>query len=201
MQYGFGTRAAFDSATKSSEVSYYPPIAVAITGVGLVGGELINQILSLPAPNPFRIVSLSSSKHTLFTPQGLAITPETWKSDLLQGEAMTPEALQEEIQQLVSPNGKVVFVDNTSSEAVAARYPSLLEVGIHVVTPNKKAFSGDLDLYQRIVSASKKSGAKFLNESTVGAGLPIISTLKDLVTTGDKVSSLYFPKKVKVSLR
>jgi homoserine dehydrogenase len=78
-------------------------------------------------------------------------------------------------------------VDNTSSDDVAAMYPSWLEKGINVVTPNKKAFSGDINLYQSILSASKKSGAKFLNEATVGAGLPVISTLKELVMTGDKV--------------
>lgn len=104
---------------------------------------------------------------------------------------MSPDVLQRKLIDLVSPNGKVVFVDNTSSEAVAARYPSLLEAGVNVITPNKKAFSGDAGLYDRIVAASKKSGAKFLNESTVGAGLPIISTLKDLVATGDKVSHMF----------
>ncbi|KAJ3491587.1 hypothetical protein NLI96_g584 [Meripilus lineatus] len=190
LQYGLGTRAAYEAAQKSSQASFYAPIAVAITGVGLVGGELINQILALSAPSPFRIVSLSSSKHTLFSPQGLSLTPTSWKADLLEAEPMSPDVLQRKLIDLVSPNGKVVFVDNTSSEAVAARYPSLLEAGVNVITPNKKAFSGDAGLYDRIVAASKKSGAKFLNESTVGAGLPIISTLKDLVATGDKVHKI-----------
>lgn len=60
---------------------------------------------------------------------------------------------------------------------------------MNVITPNKKAFSGDAALYDQILQAALESGAKFLNESTVGAGLPIISTLKDLVATGDKVST------------
>jgi homoserine dehydrogenase len=80
-----------------------------------------------------------------------------------------------------------VLVDNTSSDDVAALYPTWLGNGINVVTPNKKAYSGDLGLYESILHASEKSGARFLNESTVGAGLPIISTLKELVMTGDKV--------------
>jgi homoserine dehydrogenase len=58
---------------------------------------------------------------------------------------------------------------------------------VNVVTPNKKAFSSRLDLYERILAASLEAGTRFLNEATVGAGLPIISTLKDLVATGDKV--------------
>lgn len=80
-----------------------------------------------------------------------------------------------------------MIVDNTSSDDVAKLYPSFLRAGINIVTPNKKAFSSSLELYTEIVSAAEAGGAKFLQESTVGAGLPIISTLKDLVDTGDKV--------------
>ena len=92
-----------------------------------------------------------------------------------------------ELAALVRPGQEVVLVDNTSSNDVAALYPEFLKFGVHVVTPNKKAFSSDLTLYERILAAGLESGARFLNEATVGAGLPIISTLKDLVATGDKV--------------
>jgi homoserine dehydrogenase len=88
---------------------------------------------------------------------------------------------------LVSPTQKVALVDNTSSEDVAAMYPAWLNAGFSVITPNKKAFSGDIALYEQIVAASKTGGGRFLNEATVGAGLPVIGTLKDLVATGDKV--------------
>lgn len=93
-----------------------------------------------------------------------------------------------ELSALVQPGQKVVLVENTSSEDVAKLYPTFLKAGIEVITPNKKAYSGDLALYESILAASLESGARFLNEATVGAGLPIISTLKDLVATGDKVS-------------
>jgi len=56
-----------------------------------------------------------------------------------------------------------------------------------VITPNKKAFSGQLELYQQIENASEESGTRYLNEATVGAGLPVIRTLEDLVDTGDAV--------------
>lgn len=81
-------------------------------------------------------------------------------------------------------------MDNTSSEDVAESYPSFLRRGINIVTPNKKAFSGSYELWQDIVTAAEKSGAKVLHESSVGAGLPVISTLKDLVATGDKVKRI-----------
>ncbi|CAL1699173.1 unnamed protein product [Somion occarium] len=172
LQYGYATRAEFEAAkTQTTSTSSVSPrvISVAVTGVGLVGSEFISQLLSLASPNPFRIVALSSSKHTLFSPQ---------------------EELHQELAKLVKPSQDVVFVDNTSSENIASLYPPLLSSGIHVITPNKKAFSGDLGLFERILAASAESGAKFLNESTVGAGLPVISTLKDLVATGDKVRKI-----------
>jgi homoserine dehydrogenase len=84
-----------------------------------------------------------------------------------------------------------VVVDNTSSDKIAALYPAFLKNGIDVITPNKKAYSSSLKLYEAIIKGSNQGGGRFLNESTVGAGLPIISTLKDLIATGDEVSHGY----------
>lgn len=84
-----------------------------------------------------------------------------------------------------------MLVDNTSSQDVAASYPKFLREGIHVVTPNKKAFSGSLALWKDIFSSAKSpsslEGGFVYHESSVGAGLPIISTLKDLTETGDEI--------------
>ncbi|KAI0763502.1 aspartate kinase homoserine dehydrogenase [Trametes elegans] len=161
---------------------------VAVVGVGLVGGEFIKQLLAFPAPNPFRLVSLSSSKSTLFHPDGLSVSTASWKDELANsGKKPDLQALLRELAALVKPGQEVVLVDNTSSNDVAALYPQFLKFGVNVITPNKKAFSSELSLYEQILSASVESGARFLNEATVGAGLPIISTLKDLVATGDKV--------------
>ena len=161
---------------------------VAIVGVGLVGSELIRQLLAFPAPSPFRLIALSSSKASLFHPDGLSVSPATWQNELVgSGRPADMQHLLRELAALVKPGQEVVLVDNTSSNAVAAMYPDFLRFGVHVVTPNKKAFSSELALYKRILAAGLESGARFLNEATVGAGLPIISTLKDLVATGDKV--------------
>ncbi|KIY65546.1 hypothetical protein CYLTODRAFT_400254 [Cylindrobasidium torrendii FP15055 ss-10] len=161
-------------------------IQVAIVGVGLVGSELISQLLAVTKPSPFQIVAVTSSKKTLF---GASLGSD-WKSSLdgSQTKADIP-ALTTHLEGLL-PNGKVVVVDNTSSDDIAAFYPRWLAAGINVVTPNKKAFSGELSLYEKIVESSKASGARFLNESTVGAGLPIISTLKELVITGDEITKI-----------
>ncbi|KAI3605204.1 homoserine dehydrogenase [Moniliophthora roreri] len=169
-----------------------PVINVAVVGVGLVGSEFINQLLSIPPESsPFRLVSLTSSSRTIFTPSSPIKTADSWK-DVLSKSSEKPDfdALTQNLASLISPSSKVALIDNTSSDIVAGLYPVWLKAGISVITPNKKAYSGDLSLYERIVSASKESGARFLNESTVGAGLPVISTLKDLVATGDKIKKI-----------
>ena len=81
-------------------------------------------------------------------------------------------------------------MDNTSSQDVADLYPVALKNGISIVTPNKKAFSGSYQLWQDIFAAAAGSGAKIFHESSVGAGLPVISTLNDLIQTGDKVTKI-----------
>jgi homoserine dehydrogenase len=84
----------------------------------------------------------------------------------------------------------VVLVDNTSNEEIANAYPLFLEKKISIVTPNKKAFSSNFKLWQDIFSAASNgsgSGGYVFHESTVGAGLPVLSTLKDLIETGDEI--------------
>ena len=164
---------------------------VAVVGVGLVGGEFIKQLLALPSPSPFRLVSLSSSKSTAYHPEGLSVSTSSWKDELTSsGRKPDLQFLLRELAALVKPGQEVVLVDNTSSNDVAAFYPQFLKFGVNIITPNKKAFSSDLALYEQILAAGLESGAKFLNEATVGAGLPIISTLKDLIATGDRVCGL-----------
>jgi homoserine dehydrogenase len=170
-----------------------PPriVSVAVVGVGLVGSELIRQLQALPSPHPFRLVSLSSSKKAVYDPSGIPPTAD-WRTLLRASSTPTlsPSDLANTLGQLVRKDNAVVLVDNTSAPSVAEAYPAFLRAGVHVVTPNKKAFSGSQALYEQIVAASRETGAKYLHESTVGAGLPVISTLKDLVATGDKVTRI-----------
>jgi aspartokinase/homoserine dehydrogenase 1 len=83
-----------------------------------------------------------------------------------------------------------VLVDCTANEGVAARYADWLAAGIHIVTPNKKANSGDYGYYQRVQSARRSGASHYLYEATVGAGLPIVQTLRDLVQTGDDITNI-----------
>ncbi|KAK0527876.1 Homoserine dehydrogenase [Tilletia horrida] len=181
-------------------------VDVAIVGVGLVGSSVISQLLTVPSLSAsLRIVLLQNSKRALLTPQGLSTsTPaaaSSWAQNLAASPdaALPPRALVAHLQAHRAQSGKhVVVVDNTSSQLIADAYPAFLGAGLSVVTPNKKAFSASSSLYAAILSALQ-SGASAKNpierplvyqESTVGAGLPIIGTLNDLVGTGDKVKKI-----------
>ena len=159
---------------------------IAVIGVGLVGTELVTQIRASSAS--FSLFSLSSSTHTLFHPGA------DWKSALAASPHKTDLTdLTKKLRELIDDHQHVAVVDNTSSDEVAALYPEWLRHGFHVVTCSKKAFSGELALWEDILKASSESGARFLNEATVGAGLPVINTLKELVASGDKVSHPILP--------
>lgn len=108
----------------------------------------------------------------------------------LNSSSTSPMPFPQVVDYLAAAPSKVVLVDNTSSQEVANTYPLFLSRGISVVTPNKKAFSGSYKLWQDIFTAASISGAKVYHESSVGAGLPVISTLKDLIDTGDEVTKI-----------
>ncbi|KAG8849123.1 hypothetical protein FRB96_000909 [Tulasnella sp. 330] len=176
---------------------------LAVIGVGLVGAELLHQLSQPQLASKFRLVFVSNSKHSVssLAPNVHKLDLTNWKQALSESTALPAlEHLPRILGEFVTNDEKnpFVVVDNTSSEAVALLYPKFLRAGVSVVTPNKKAFSGDLWLYDDILASSALTGAKFLNEATVGAGLPIIATLKDLVATGDKarINSLLEVKKI-----
>lgn len=163
---------------------------VAIVGPGLVGGALLSQLAShLASPRfaalPIRVVGLLNSKKMAtgtFSSEDLA----DWQTRLL-GDSSEVSDLPRFISALSELPQPTAIVDCTSSDTVAAQYPQWLARGLHVVTPNKKAFSGPMSLYQEIQSLTQPRGPAVYHEATVGAGLPILSTLDDLVRTGDRI--------------
>lgn len=115
-----------------------------------------------------------------------------WESELQTSNTPTLP-LPRICEYLVRAPGKVILVDNTSNQDVADSYPDFLKSGISIVTPNKKAFSGSYKLWEDIFNAAGNgsgTGGYVFHESSVGAGLPVISTLKDLVETGDEVQKI-----------
>lgn len=123
----------------------------------------------------------------LFSEDFRPLPIDKWETNLAASHQATLSlpAIAEYLHQAPGP---AVMIDNTSSQAVADAYPLFLRQGISVVTPNKKAFSGSYALWEDVFgAAATKAGGMVYHESSVGAGLPVISTLRDLVDTGDEV--------------
>lgn len=151
---------------------------IALIGPGLVGKEFLNQIkLFSNCSLSLRVIGITSSKSMKLASPG---------TDLSFDEASSVTANIDKFIAHANANLPCVVVDCTSNDQIAALYPALLEK-LHLVTPNKKGFSGSAELYDNIAKASLKNGTFVFHESTVGAGLPILSTLNDLIMSGDEI--------------
>jgi aspartokinase/homoserine dehydrogenase 1 len=164
-------------------------ISIGLVGPGVVGSVLLEQIAS-QAPRllrdfrlDLRVRALMTSKKMLLSDQ--PIGAEGWKGKLSSAEPVDVEKFQDHVHADHLPHA--VIIDCSASEQVAALYPRWLAEGIHVVTPNKRANSGSLELFGRIQEARRAGGSHYLYEATVGAGLPIMQTLRDLRETGDEI--------------
>ena len=161
-----------------------------LAGTGLIGKELLKMIdaqfgqLSRQNLLEVNVVAVANSKKMMFNENGLDLLycVEEMKQN---GEAMSLPAFLDTMQSLNLSNS--IFVDCTSSEDVTNMYEAVLDSNISIVTPNKKANSGSLQKYHHLKGISFKRGVRFLYETNVGAGLPVINTLNDLVLSGDKV--------------
>ncbi len=163
-----------------------PQLQLVVWGVGNVGLKLLRKI-SLHQANPkrkvdLRLCAVANSRQLAFQPEGLGDVDAA-----LAGAALPAEfdGLLEAVAKARFTNP--VFVDCTSNEGVAKAYPRLLEAGLHVVTANKKANSADFADYRLLHLAAERRRRKFFYETNVGAGLPVIDTLKNLLKGGDHV--------------
>jgi aspartokinase/homoserine dehydrogenase 1 len=161
-----------------------------VVGVGLIGGTLLNQIHKtssylLKEKNlKINVVGISNSKKMLIDKDGVSLS--NWKEKLEnKGEKAKLAEFVNVMKELNLQN--TVFVDCTSSKDVILHYEDILISSISIVTPNKLANSGKYDDYVKLQRAAFKHGVKFLYETNVGAGLPVINTLKDLKYSGDKI--------------
>jgi aspartokinase/homoserine dehydrogenase 1 len=167
-------------------------VSIGVLGPGLVGGTLLDQLAgAAPALRAkfnldLRLRAIGGSKKMALDEQRLDL--RKWREALEKGVAMDIDKLVAHVQADYLPHS--VLIDCTANQAVADRYAEWLKRGIHVITPNKRAHSGPMAYYQELKSLSSGSRAHFLYEATVGAGLPVIQTLKDLVQTGDEIRSI-----------
>lgn len=163
-----------------------------ITGVGNVGSKLLNQLKSQEQylleklRLKVRILGLSNSRKMIFDENGIDL--DNWKSLVESGEPSSKEGFLEKVKELNLRNS--IFVDNTASPEISSLYDKYLAHSISVVTCNKIACSQDFSGYSKLQDLSREYGASFLYETNVGAGLPIIDTLKNLVASGDRVTKI-----------
>lgn len=168
-------------------------LSIGIIGPGTVGRVLLEQLASQSErlrrdfKLDLRVRGIMASKKMLLSDKGVALS--NWAGEFAQA-AQAPDlaAFIEHVHVDYLPH--TVLIDCTASGEVAKHYASWLAAGIHVVTPNKKANSAPLAEYRALHDARRAGGSHYLYEATVGAGLPVIQTLRDLRETGDDITSI-----------
>lgn len=171
-------------------LSEYQVLNLFICGIGTVGHSLIDQIKSQQEKLmqerglKLRVVGIANGHQAYFTRRGIDLS--NYRQILEeQGMPSSPQVLHDEIIGMNIFNS--VFVDCTASADIAALYKEFLSHNISVVAANKIAASSDYAIYSELKSIARLRGVKYLFETNVGAGLPVISTMNDLITSGDKI--------------
>lgn len=165
-------------------------VHVVVVGKGTIGNKLLEQIadgqarLARDRNLQLHVVGLADRSRFLFRPEGIAL--DRWRTELTRGgKSMDITKIGAVLQE--SRLANLILVDATASEQVAAQYPHWLGNGISVVTPNKKANTLTQQFYDDMMTIVRRRNSYYLYETCVGAGLPIISTLHDLLDSGDRV--------------
>lgn len=162
---------------------------VFVVGIGGVGGELVDQFQRQQAKLAekgivIRVCGLANSKGLLLDSDGLPL--DNWRDRM---NYATEEFSLSRMIALVQRNHIInpVLVDCTSSEEIANQYIDFLAAGFHVVTPNKKANTASMSFYHQLRETARNSRRKLMYETTVGAGLPVIENLQNLISAGDEL--------------
>ncbi len=167
-------------------------LSIGLIGPGTVGRVLLAQIETqverLRALNlDLRVRGIATSKRMLL--EETAVDLDRWAERLAEaGEPLDLAKFADHLQADYIPH--TVIIDCTASADIAMNYVTWLKRGIHIATPNKKANSGVLPYYRALQEAGRAAGTHYLYEATVGAGLPIIQTLRDLRQTGDEITRI-----------
>ena len=163
-----------------------------VTGVGNVGERFLAQLhkqrefLKENLKLNIRVIGISNSRKMFFDDNGINL--ENWKENLKNGEPTSLDRFHEKVKELNHRNS--VFIDNTANQQVSEVYEKYLRQSISVVTCNKIACASSFDNYKVLKEVSRKYNASFLFETNVGAGLPIIDTLKNLINSGDQIHKI-----------
>jgi aspartokinase/homoserine dehydrogenase 1 len=184
-------------ALRATHASFYlspNTLSIGVIGPGTVGRVLLDQLASQQArlsrefKLDLRVRGIMSTRRMCLSDRGVNLAQ--WK-DEVEAAALVPADMTRFVEHLkVDYLPHTVIIDCSADEAVARRYRDWLAQGIHIVTPNKKANSAEMSYYDSLRDARRAGGSHYLYEGTVGAGLPVIQTLRDLRETGDVVDSI-----------
>ncbi len=173
-------------------LSHYKELHLFIAGIGTVGSKLLGQIRNqqkkLLADHKLKVnvIGLSNSRNMIINPEGVDI--DHYKELIAEGPKADLENFSTQIAELNLRNS--VFIDCTASEKVSTVYKQLFNNYVSVVTANKIACSSRYEAYRDLKNTAQSRGVKFIYETNVGAGLPIINTINDLINSGDKILEL-----------
>jgi bifunctional aspartokinase / homoserine dehydrogenase 1 len=184
-----------DRALRAVHAAFYlspQAVSIGIIGPGGVGGHLLDQLageiprLAKEFRLDLRVRAVAGSRRMMLALR--AVPLEDWRVALESGEATDLDAFTAHVQVEHLPHA--VIIDCSGSAEVAARYADWMARGIHIITPSKLAASGPLEEWHRLRETRRAAGVRYLGETTVGAGLPIIQTLRDLRQTGDEIIAI-----------
>lgn len=162
---------------------------VFIVGTGLIGSTLLKQInkqykyLEKQKMLRVKVAGLANSRKILFDREGISL--DRWQEAMKSGDDYDIGQFVDNMCAMNASNS--IFVDCTASPEVVKQYERVLNNSISITSPNKIAASGDFEMYRKLKQKAFRHGIKFLFETNVGAGLPVITTLNDLLMSGDKI--------------
>ena len=186
-------RKALNVIHDSFFLSEYQVLNVFVVGIGTVGSNLLEQIKKqqplLMRKNGLKlnVVGIASSKKMLFERSGIQL--DNYRHNLMEnGLDASPRRICDEVINMNIFNS--VFVDCTANNDISELYQTLLENNVSVVTANKIAASSEYEKYEKLKDITRRKGVKFLFETNVGAGLPIINTMNNLINSGDHIQKM-----------
>ncbi len=168
-------------------------ISIGLIGPGSVGGALLDQMapelerLARETHATLRVRGITNSRHMLLSDGGVPL--HDWRPEFeVDGEAADLDRFVDHVDADYLPHA--VVIDCSASDVPSARYAEWLERGVHVITANKRASTGPYEYWRAMRESAKAGGARYLYETTAGAGLPILTTIRDLRETGDRIASI-----------
>ena len=183
-------------ALKAVHAGFYlshKTISIGLIGAGLVGGTLLDQInktcsqLKSKYKVDFSIRGIMNSKKMMLSNESISLND--WRDSLNNSDTLSN--IEVFMDHMISDDvTHAVIIDCTANTHIANQYIKMVEKGIHIITPNKHANSGDIHYYKELKSICSRKNCQYLYEATVCAGLPVINTLQDLIKTGDEVIAI-----------